>query len=97
MTKRSKLISLLKKEFPKINGICASEELGYSKGAIHLGDCAEGGEIDDLPACDYYDFEHDPQEKIYVLGVHKKLAEFVEKHGWYVECWNPGVYQCYEA
>ncbi len=90
MTKRRILIKKLKAAFKSINGICKTEDLGYSKGGIHLGDCAEGGTIDDLPACDYY--SEDYNEVIYVMGVHKKLQKLVEDHGWFVECCNPGVY-----
>ena len=92
--KRGYMINRLIKKFPGISGIRASEELGYAKGAIHLGDCAEGGEIDGIPACDYYN--EDYNESIYVMGVHRKLKEELENNGWYAECYNPGMYHAFE-
>ena len=90
------VIKKLVKAFPNIDGIKSADDWGQ-KGAIHLGDCAEGGTIDGLPACDYYAWEHDPKEKTYILGVHKKLRELVESNGWFVECYDPGTYLAYKA
>lgn len=77
----------LSKQFPQIAGIRADGD------SIFLGDCAEGGTIDDLPACQYYN--EDYREVIYIMGVHKKLIEALEKLGFYPECNNPGSYTAY--
>lgn len=93
------IIEALKEEFPGISGICdASEWSGkYEPGeVIHLGDAAEGGEIDGLPACDYDAYFHDPQEEVYILGVHKALAAFLEQYGYFVECYDAGTYLAFE-
>jgi len=89
------VVQRLKKMFPDISGIQDGEAWGAGKHSVHLGDCAEGGTIDGLPACDYYAGSMDPEEKIYVLGVHRKLRDAVESMGYYVECWDPGTFIAY--
>lgn len=93
--KKSTVIKKLKAMFPEISGIKCGEDWGAGKGSIHLGDAAEGGTIDGLPACDYDAGFYDPKEKIYVMGVHKKLSEALEKFGYFVECYDPGTYIAY--
>jgi hypothetical protein len=86
------VVKRIEKAFPHINGV----EVRRTD-EIFLGDVAEGGEIDDFPACDYYSFDFDPHEKIYIMGVHKKLKKVVEDCGWFVECGDPGTYYAYPA
>ena len=94
--KRNLAIKKLEKAFPGIKGIRECTESWFpNEDAIHLGDCAEGGTINDLPACDYYAFEIDPEEKIYVMGVHKELRELVKQCGYAVECYDPGTWVAY--
>lgn len=88
--KRGHMINRLKKMFPEISGICVSEN-----GSIHLGDCAEGGTIDGISACDYYN--EDYNETIYIMNVHKKLVAVLEEGGWYPECVNPGMWEAWEV
>lgn len=98
MIKVGTLIKKLEKAFPAISGFKDMSEWngGYDKNeAVHLGDAAEGGEIDGLPACDYYSFDLDPQENIYVMGVHRKLRDFLKKHGFTLGCYCPGTYYAY--
>lgn len=92
----------LKKEFPNINGIKDMSEWNTAwehrkNEAIFLGNCAEGGLIDDILACDYYSFEEDPEEEVYEMGVHVKLVKFLKERGFYVECYDPGTYCAYAA
>jgi len=88
--KAETLVKRLESRFSGITGIYASRP-----DEVFLGDAAEGGTIDGLPACDYYAYDRDPNEDFYVLGVHRKLAELVENAGWFVECADPGTYYAY--
>lgn len=87
-------IKELQKTFPLINGIKPASEWNLPD-AIFLGDVAEGGEIDDLPACDYYN--EDFKEKIYIMGVHKKLRAKLKDLGFYPECIDPGTYLAFRS
>ena len=95
MKRVSTVIKALEKQFPDIHGICDGEEWGAGEGSVHLGDCAEGGEIDGMPACDYYAAAEDPDEVFYVMGVHRKLRDAVEKLGYWIECWDAGTFIAY--
>jgi len=87
-----KAIERLTKRFPDIHGMRPGEEWGTGKGSIHLGDVAEGGEIDHLPAANYYAGFEDPHEKIYVLGFHRKLRDALQSMGYsLIEWYDPGT------
>lgn len=88
-------IAVLEEAFPNIEGIRPGSELGYADESIFLGDCAEGGKIDEKPACNYY--VKDYKEETYVLGVHKKLVSALDELGYFCECHDPGTYIAYEA
>jgi len=93
MASVNQAINSLKKQFPNVHGIKPAVEWGgaeYAKG-IHLGDVAEGGEIDGMSAAYYNAGFEDPQEKIWVMGVHKKLAGALEKLGYYGEFYDAGT------
>jgi len=93
MTCRAKtVVNRIEKNFPNISGAEVRDPR-----CVFLGDVAEGGEIDGTPACDYYAYDFDPQEKIYILGVHKELRKVVEDAGWFVECHDAGTYFAYPA
>ena len=81
------VVNRINKNFPGIDGVKV-----HSKSKIFMGNVAEGGTINGLSACDYYAFDYDPEEKIYVFGVHKKLKKVIEDAGWFVECYDPGTY-----
>lgn len=91
-TKQALIINTLRKEFPGISGIRPGEDLGYPEGSIFLGDCAEGGEIDDIAACNYY-----CASSIYEFGVHVKLAQRLHDFGYHAEAYDPGTYIAYES
>lgn len=81
------LVELLTKTFPDIHGIKVVDE-----DKIFLGDSAEGGEIDGIPACDYYSEFYN----IYPMsGVHRELQKVLEDNGWYAEPFDPGTYHAY--
>lgn len=89
-------IKQLEKAFPKISGIKPLDEWdGRTKGAIFLGDVAEGGEIDGIPACDYY--AEDPHERVYVMHVHRKLRDKLQELGFYPECYDPGTWMAFPS
>lgn len=94
MMEKETLIKKLQKTFPGIEGIHDGDDWG-NPGSIHLGDCAEGGQIDGDNACDYNSWECDPNEETWIMGVHKKLKKVVEDAGWWVECYDPGTYFAY--
>lgn len=52
----------------------------------------EGSEINGRAAFNYNWWEFDPEEKIYVSGVLRPLAELAEKFGLYWESNDPGTY-----
>ena len=83
-------IKKLKKLFPGIKGIHDSKEFNDSDG-IHLGDGAEGGTIDGVPACDYYD-----ESGLYEFGIYKPFQKALNKLGWEAECYDPGTYIAYK-
>ena len=87
-----KVIQLLKKTFPNIRGIRDASKWGdyIPNMSIHLGDAAEGGTIGGNKACDYNVIDN--EEKVYILGVHKKLRLVLEDNGFYPECHDPGTY-----
>ena len=91
MTTINKAVKELSKSFPGITGI---KQYG-DQDAIFLGDVAEGGLIDDISACDYYN--EDYKEVIYVFGVHKKLRAKLNSLGFYAECFDPGTYVAYRS
>ena len=95
--KRLPLIKALQKAFPGIHSIAPGEDFGWNPKCIFLGDAAEGGEIDGIAACNYYAYDVDPQETIWVMGVHRKLKAFLEARGWYVECQDPGTYKAFPS
>ena len=93
MKNKERIIERLQKQFPNIHDIHDAEEFDGSDG-IHLGNSAEGGTIDDIPACDYY--YEDYNESLYIMGVHKKLVKALNREGLYAECYDPGTYIAYE-
>lgn len=95
--KRAAVIKGLIKAFPDIQCIAPGEDYGWSSKCIFLGNAAEGGTIDGVAACNYYAYDEDPYETIWVMGVHRALRDFLEKRGWYVECQDPGTYKAFPS
>ncbi len=92
-----KAVAILQQKFPGISGIRPGEEWSGKEGdlSIHLGDVAEGGEIDGLPGYEYNSYEFDPQEETYVMGVHRKLADALDELGYFAEPNDPGTLLAY--
>ena len=87
-------VKVLQKKFPAISGIKAGEEWGGSDydRAIFLGNAAEGGEIEGIPAAEYYAYPTmDPQEKIWEGGIHRELIKALEDIGYFAEWNDPGT------
>ena len=84
---------ILAETFPSLG---VEADAGWGEGVIFLGSAAEGAEIDDLPAANYYGGFEDPEEKIWVLGVHKKLAEKLDELGYYADWHDPGTLLAFE-
>ena len=97
MTRIDTAVKRLQKAFPNITGIRPGSELGYGDDCIFLGDCAEGGTIDGYGACYYNAWSDDPNEEIWVLGVHKDLREKLDQLGFFPECHDPGTYLAYRT
>lgn len=88
----SATVKRLTEKFPNIEGISA--ESGWGHGVLFLGNVAEGGTIDEIPAADYY--AEDPHEKVYVFGVHKDLIAELEHLGYHPEWYDPGTLLAYK-
>ena len=98
-------IKTLQQKFPDIHGIKHARDYGWDRDAIHLGDCAEGGEINGLPACSLQGddmfvglldgFDMPSGSNTYIDGVHKKLYNELEKLGYYVEPYDAGTWFAY--
>lgn len=86
VTPREELKQLLKTKFPHM-WLKDSEEFDGTKGLIWTGEGSHIGDEFETPMFNYYD----RREVIYSMGVHKKLNEFVNKHGWYCEFYDPGT------
>ena len=85
MKKRTEnMIKLLKTMFPGVQGI---QNWGASEGSIHLGDAAEGGEICNIPAADYYAADRPP----YNNGVHRRLVDTLELYHYHYEWYDSGT------
>ncbi len=79
------LVNRLRKKFPHIQGIQAGEGWGAGKDSIHLGDSAEGGEINEEPAASYH-------RQCYV---HPKLEKALHDMGFFAEWWDAGTLIAY--
>ena len=91
---KKKTMVVLRAMFRDIKGIKDARDFDGSDG-IHLGNCAEGGTIDGVAACDYY--ADDPEEGTYIMGVHKKLYKALSDMGWHAECYDPVTYIAYQS
>lgn len=87
-----KILSEFKKCFPTTWVKGGVEFNGDETCVLWAGEISQ---IDGIPAFNYYSFESDPKEKIYVMGVHKKLVAFAEAHGIFWECHDPGTWVAY--
>lgn len=83
MKTKEELIPLLEKRFP---------DCWFKDGKLFSADnessiwSGEGSTIDNMKLVDDY-----AQGKKYVLGVHVKMNNFLEKHGWYAELYDTGT------
>ena len=84
------IVKKIEELFPDISGVEVQSE-----NKIFLGNVAEGGMIDNMPACEYNSCACDPDERIWIMDVHIKLNEFIDNAGWFVECHDPGTYYAY--
>lgn len=57
----------------------------------------EDAYIGELPAFNYNSWESDPEEKTYVMGVHRDLHNWAEKKGLYWEFYDPGTVMLYKG
>ncbi len=79
----------LKEAFPGIEGIEARED-SSGHDTIHLGDAAEGGTIEGLPAADYWgEFRGSGQ------WINPKLEKFLERHSYWIEWYDAGTLTAY--
>lgn len=89
-TRATTLVKRIEKAFPEVSGV---EARGNDQ--VFLGDVAEGGTINGVDACNYYGYESDPKERIWVMGVHHELRRVCKEAGFFVECNDPGTYYAY--
>tara|TARA_Y100000389_G_C17254144_1_gene409650 strand:- start:128 stop:466 length:339 start_codon:yes stop_codon:yes gene_type:complete len=84
--KRDKLLTALQDAFD-FSFIRTTEEFDGRPGGIWTS--AEHGDVapDGNPLFDYYGNNYE----LYEMGVHKKLADFLDSHGFYAEFYDPGT------
>lgn len=88
MTTRSKLIKILQKAFPGME--CRlSEDFDGTKDAIWTGEDAPP--IKEMAMFNYYSYDTDPNETIWVMGVHRELWDILAENNWYAEFNDPGT------
>lgn len=88
-----RIIKKLQRKFPDISGMRVLSDWSGNPNdvnSIHLGDAAEGGEIDGLPAADYY--ISNPK---WNFGVNPKLDRALKKLGYYSEWYDAGTLMAY--
>lgn len=78
-----RVVAKIKKAFPEIKGIHKQ----FDGKRIFLGNAAEGGTIDGMPAADYY--------AEYGYSVHKKLTKLLSGLGYGIEWYDPGTIYAY--
>jgi hypothetical protein len=82
-------VATLIEKFPNIEGIKDGKEWDCAE-AIHLGNAAEGGTIDGMPAADM-NMPTVFEDGGYEFGVHEKLAEALDDLGYFPEFYDPGT------
>jgi hypothetical protein len=95
--KTQKIVDKLSRKFRGIDGIQVLSDWSGDDDDLehlHLGDAAEGGEIDGLPAAAYWN--QDYEERVYVMKVHKKLRKELQKYGYYPEWHDSGTLLAYK-
>jgi hypothetical protein len=83
----TKLITLLEKKFPNAWFKEGAEFSNSTSGSVWTG---EGSMIGDEEMFNYFG-----SGDTYKFGAHIKLCNFVEKNGYYVECYDAGTYMIY--
>jgi hypothetical protein len=89
----SELITLLQKRFPNA---WFKEGEGFGDGydkSVWTGEGSYVGKGDSK--CDMFD-DYDMSDK-YEFGAHVQLCRFVEKYGYYVECYDGGTFFIWPA
>ena len=88
-TDRDELMNILKAKYPNMF-MRTTEEFrsGYNGGIWSSGEDGLPAE-DGMPLFEYY--AEDPNEKRYILGVHKEIYNLLEEHGWFAEWNDPGT------
>ena len=88
-TSREKLMELLEKKFP--NMWTKEGELfgNHKENTIWTG---EGSYLKDKEGMEWEIFDYFSMSETYQFGVHIELVEFLNKHGYYTECNDPGTY-----
>lgn len=90
MTRLEQKIEKLKRQFPGIHGIKPAGEKEAKPAWIHLGDVAEGGQIDELPAADYYG-----EFRGGYPWINPKLEAAIKAIGYHIEWYDPGTLRAY--
>ncbi len=91
---RKTLMAKINKAFPKMPLRLGENFSPENKGAIWTGEDA-GEASDGNSVFNYYAFEIDPQEKVYVLGVHRELLNILNDAGWHAEFYDAGTVLIY--
>tara|TARA_R110002073_G_scaffold94023_1_gene219037 strand:- start:1154 stop:1462 length:309 start_codon:yes stop_codon:yes gene_type:complete len=84
-------IDELNKNFPGINAVSGEYWDGSDDQRVIWFKGTESASIDGQSLFNPYSYDCDPQEKIWVMGTHKKLCNFLKRHGWYPEPYDNGT------
>jgi hypothetical protein len=84
-------IDELNKNFPGINAVSGEYWDGSDDQRVIWFKGTEDALIDGQDVFNPYSYDCDPQEKIWVMGTHKKLCDFLDRHGWFPEPYDNGT------
>jgi len=83
-TTRDEMMVLLKEKYPKMF-LKTTEEFNNAENGIWTTS-ENASAKDGWPLFNYY--AEDIQEKRYIIGVHKEIYNFLDKHKWYAEWYD---------
>lgn len=89
---RSNLMKSLKKRFPKMF-LRTTEDFGNGKGGVWTS--GEDGLEDENGNLLFDYYQEFGGERLYISGVYRPFANWLEKRGWFCEWYDPGTVMIY--
>jgi hypothetical protein len=87
---RAKLITAINQTFPRMQCRLGEDFSSSNRGSIWTGEDA-GEAADGNSIFNHYAFDVDPQETVWVLGVHRQLLALLQTAGWHAEFHDAGT------